>query len=282
MSAVLTKPATDAHQVGISGWSAELNCLFEPGPERTIVRRTHKGPLYMQRPFYPEGSIAHVYILHPPGGVVAGDKLSISVSCIDGGKGLVATPGATKFYRSDGGFATVNQHLETKGGSLEWLPAENIFYAQSKVKLSTTISVSGDDNLVWWEINCFGRQSCLERYAYGSISSTVSLFIDKTLTLREHLLVDNRRPLELSCGMRSNRVTGTMLFARIHKHCIDQVRNILAASVGFTATWLDDVLIVRYLGDSAEDAKLGFSNVWKELRPTRDSSPAVAPRIWAT
>ena len=57
-----------------SGWLAELDLEFVQKRERTILaNKKTRGPLTVQRPFYPESDVCHVYLLHPPGGVVGGD-----------------------------------------------------------------------------------------------------------------------------------------------------------------------------------------------------------------
>ncbi len=44
------------------GWIAELNLNFSRSTEKTFLsKRSHIGPLTIQRPFYPEGEICHVY-----------------------------------------------------------------------------------------------------------------------------------------------------------------------------------------------------------------------------
>jgi urease accessory protein len=50
----------------------------------------------------------------------------------------------------------------------------------------------------------------------------------------------------------------------------------------FSVTQLREVLVCRYLGHSAEQARAGFTDVWRRLRPTLWGVEAVAPRIWAT
>ena len=58
-------------------WPAFLLLEFEKGENKTrMSEMKFKGPLRVQRPFYPEGQVCHVYLLHPPGGLVSGDDLN--------------------------------------------------------------------------------------------------------------------------------------------------------------------------------------------------------------
>ncbi|MGB5651682.1 MAG: urease accessory protein UreD, partial [Sedimenticolaceae bacterium] len=85
---------------------------FRAGPDSTVLaERQRHGPLAVQRPFYPEGGVCHVYLLHPPGGVVGGDVLGIDVKLAQGAQALITTPGATKFYRSAGALARQTQRI---------------------------------------------------------------------------------------------------------------------------------------------------------------------------
>ncbi len=56
-----------------------------------------------------------------------------------------------------------------------------------------------------------------------------------------------------------------------------------AGSSGFVAaTQLRDLVVCRYLGDSAEVAKRLFVRVWSALRPLALGRVACLPRVWAT
>ena len=94
---------------------------------RTILsRRSHRGPLMVQRPFTPEGpELPHVYLLHPPGGIVAGDTLAIDARLGEGCHALLTTPAAAKVYRSRPAADRSRQVQRLSAGpgsSLEWLP----------------------------------------------------------------------------------------------------------------------------------------------------------------
>src|SRR5690349_6561885 len=105
------------------GWQAHLRLRFEngvrphllakgagaAGTRTRLVERRHTGPLIVQRPFYPEGDPCHVYLVHPPGGVVGGDELRIEVDVGAAAHALLTTPAATKFYRCDGRVSSQTQ-----------------------------------------------------------------------------------------------------------------------------------------------------------------------------
>ena len=60
---VLEKPA------GFGRWQGALSLVFENrGGKTYLTHRSHQGPLLVQRPFYPEGPVCHIYLIHPPGG----------------------------------------------------------------------------------------------------------------------------------------------------------------------------------------------------------------------
>ena len=79
-----------------AGWlgrlSLELTCT-EHGTQ--LSRSSHEGPLRIQRVLKPEGNACpHIYLLHPPGGVVGGDRLETSVELGANAQVLLTTPAA--------------------------------------------------------------------------------------------------------------------------------------------------------------------------------------------
>ena len=117
------------------GWQASLALQFCHTPEKTLLHSAHHvGPLTVQRPFYPEGETCHLYLLHPPGGVVGGDRLDITVRLDAKSHALITMPGASKFYRSSGPQARLHQHFYLdEGSTLEWL----LFYPANEEHLDT-------------------------------------------------------------------------------------------------------------------------------------------------
>ena len=99
-------------------WAALLRLELRAAADRTrLVPIERRGPLSVQRPFYPEGEVCHVYLLHPPGGVVGGDRLELCLDLQARAKALFTTPGAAKFYQSAGATAQVRQVFELAAGA---------------------------------------------------------------------------------------------------------------------------------------------------------------------
>jgi urease accessory protein len=128
-----------------AGWQARLELQFQRRRNRTVLtHRAHSGPLLVQRAFYPEtlndslddSQPCHVYIIHPPGGVVSGDELRLDVEVQAQAHALLTTPAAGKFYRRHAQrVARLTQTLQVDGGVLEWMPQENIYYPEAATQL---------------------------------------------------------------------------------------------------------------------------------------------------
>lgn len=105
-------------------WRAELSLDYALSTGRTVARHRHSGPLRVLQSLYPEGdAVCHNVLVHPPGGIVGGDVLDIRVAVGEGAHGLVTTPGATRFYRSEGESCVQQTLLDVAAGArLEWLP----------------------------------------------------------------------------------------------------------------------------------------------------------------
>ena len=101
------------------GWQARLSLgIAHDGRQSRLRERVHEGPLYVQRPFYPEGDLCHVYILHPPGGMVGGDVIQIDISVAEEASALITTPASAKVYKSAGHTSKIHQSLIVEAGAV--------------------------------------------------------------------------------------------------------------------------------------------------------------------
>ncbi|MEH6516049.1 MAG: urease accessory protein UreD [Halioglobus sp.] len=273
------------------GWQAQLDLAYGMRGEKTcLINKQQRGPLTLQRSFYPEGEVCHNYILHPPGGVVGGDSLEINVDAQSGAHALLTTPGAAKFYRSrDKLEATQYQNFAVANGAvLEWLPQQNIFFPGANIKLATRIDIASGGKFAGWEMHCFGRPANDEQFTFGTLHSRTEVRLAGELRMLEQLNTIADETLLSATGLRGMAMQGCFIAAP----CTEQERDLLAQvlhgrngtdyphPIGLTL--VDEILVVRALGDQAEPMHNIFSKLWSTLRGQwLDRSPCV-PRIWAT
>src|SRR3569832_357555 len=99
-------------------WHARLTHQYDSQDSRTVARHAHEGPLRVLQTLYPEGdSIAHNVLVHPPSGIVGGDTLEIRARVGSGAHAFVTTPGAARFYRSEGEAAVQRATLRLDTGA---------------------------------------------------------------------------------------------------------------------------------------------------------------------
>ena len=267
------------------GWHAELELGFEKRPARTVLsRRRRKGPLSVQRAFYPEDDVCHVYLLHPPGGVVGGDRLDIKLHLDAGSHALLTTPGATKFYRSAGETAVQHQVFDIKDNAmLEWLPQENIFFPGSMVKNSLRLNLEGNARAAAWDIQCFGRPVIEEIFDEGYLDNHWQVYRDDRPILIERLRVDKDR-INAKAQLDGHAVSGSFIMTNFDRSLLHAVREktFSGDTERLAVTVIDDLLITRYLGNSTENARRCFAGIWSLLRKSCFNRQAVVPRIWNT
>jgi urease accessory protein len=274
---------TEQHNIA-QGWLASLDLRFEPRPNKTVLaHRQQRGPLAVQRPFYPEHDVCHLYILHPPGGVAGGDQLTIQSEHKTGSDTVITTPGATKFYRSEQQQAKQTQKLIVEeGASLEWLPQETIYFPGAKAYLSTEIELQGSARLIAWETHCLGLPANQQTFASGEVTICLQLHHDQQPVLLEKMTVTPEQ-LNKPTGLRNNPVLSTLIATHATQELLDQVREILADSKELiSATLLDSYLVVRFLGQSTAISRQLFTQIWTLIRPVVMQREPCPPRIWAT
>ncbi len=273
------------------GWEALLELRYELRASKTrLTSKRQLGPLTLQRPFYPEGGTCHSYILHPPGGVVGGDSLTIDIATETGAHCLLTTPGATKFYRSHAqDTAHVSQSIRVApGAAVEWLPQQNIFFSGANVQLSTSINIEPGGKYIGWEINCLGRPANLEIFSSGNMRSSTSVSIGGELRLVERLSIANKQALTASTGMRGLAMQGSFIAAPCNEAHRERMEQILQESTAqeyphpIGLTLVDDVLVVRALGQQTEPLQQLFTCLWTELRQQWLGAAPCIPRIWST
>ncbi|MCW8345851.1 urease accessory protein UreD [Vibrio sp. ZSDZ65] len=280
----------DAHTE--CGWKARLALTFIDRGDKTVLKhRSQQGPLAIQRPLYPEGNPCHSYLLHPPGGVVGGDTLQITVQAHQGAKTLITTPGATKFYRSESKYAKQQQTLHvSKDSRLEWLPQENIFFPDAHVRMDTRVHLETGAQFLGWEMHCFGRPALNEGYSAGHLIGKTEIYLDNQLLLSEGLNVRGDDKDMKSKGLLDYQMMGAVYISIDDDDFYQLVQSLLIniqqeykeGAVLIAASQLDNLLVIRALGNWSEVILDCFQKVWQLTREHWTEECPEPPRIWAT
>ncbi|MDE3011213.1 MAG: urease accessory protein UreD [Pseudomonadota bacterium] len=269
------------------GWDARLELGYQRRGERTVlVHRRHHGPLRVQKPLYPEGEgVCHTLVLHPPAGIVGGDRLALTVALESDAHALLTTPGAAKWYRSGGARAHQQVALRVaERGCVEWLPQEAIVYDGAQARQALKVELARDARFLGLDILCLGRRASGEHFAHGrfGISSSIDQ-LGVPLWREWGTLQGGAAMLAHPTGLRGAPVCATVLAAGIADTTtlVQALRAALPAG-DWSATALPGVLVARWLGQAGEAARHWFAQLWQLLRPALCGRPAQLPRIWST
>lgn len=270
----------------VDGWQALLQLRLQKINNRTyLLPQQRLGPLTVQRPFYPEGGTCHVYLLHPPGGVVGGDKLCLDVDVRAGAHGLITTPGASKFYRSAGKTAKLQQQFNVDSDAvLEFLPQENIYFPATEVSSKIDVNLAASAKYAGWEIHSFGLPANEADLSAGNVQLKTEIKLAGRLLLHDQLKINEIERGRLS-GLQGNRVYGS--FVVVSPMINDELLAALQAiqveqGLSGVSRVEENILVARYLGDSTAAAHNYFRQLWMISRPVALGVEACAPRIWNT
>ena len=270
-------------------WRARLDLELSKSNNRTILsHQKHHGPLQVQKPFYPERSgTCHVYILHPPGGAVGGDRLNIYVHVNSNAHALITTPAAGKFYRSVGPVAKLEQNIKVASkGVLEWFPSENIIFSGARAQIQTKVELAHDSHFIGWEISCLGRPASDEIFSQGELDQRFEVWRDGIPLRIERISLKGGDPaLNAKWGLLGFPVIGSMVCVTDKTELVDSLRKITNASIDqelFSVTQMDGTILCYFLGNSVERARNCFISAWRILRQEVIGHEAVEPRIWRT
>lgn len=290
---------TDSDESG-AGWSARLNLRFEPrevnGAQRTVMtERNHFGPLRILKPLYPEGdAICHAVIVHPPGGIVAGDSLAVDLRVDANAHALATTPGTQKWYRSTGATASAITRLHVADDAhLEWMPQETMVFDGARAKQTLEIMLAPKARFFGWEMLCLGRTTRGERFTTGEFRQSIRLVrADTGAPLwRESMLLMGSDPLMNSpLGFRGLPVAATawivlpdvesgVLSAKVLHSVRAELGDAPLAAASSPETGL---IVIKAMGDAPEAVRNLLIGVWKKIRLQVLAREAILPRIWST
>ena len=272
-------------------WLARLDLDYTLEAERSVARYLHQGPLRILQSLYPEGdAVCHNVLVHPPSGLVGGDTLDMQVTVGAGAHGLVTTPGATRFYRSEAGLATQQVHARLESDArLEWLPLEAIAYNGCDGLNRAVFDLAPGAEMMTWDITALGLPAADMPFVQGTFRQ--HLEIPGVWLERGTLDASDSRLMNSPLGLAGQRCMATLVFAagsamadeRIER-ALACARELLEASelrltAGATSPH-QQVIVLRVLSPVTEPAMQLLRQVWAAWRQEMWALVGTAPRLW--
>jgi urease accessory protein len=291
-----------------TGWKASLSVTLGPAGGRTVVKRLRfEGPLRIQRLFHPETGlpdICHLYLLHPPGGLVTGDLLEQELTLAEGARALVTSPAATKVYRAKAGPGP-NQRVVSRvtlgdGATLEWLPQGTIVFGGARADLSTLFEVGPGARALGCDFVALGRPAAGEGFGSGSLRQLTRVFREGRPLFHELVSLPGGSPLLASpFGLMGRPVMA--LFWALGRPGEPSDEAALKGAMAEMAAWPDfgpgpnapgppvfsatlrrGMLLARALAQTLGEAEDFRARVWSAVRPRLMGREPLAPHIWNT
>ena len=228
--------------------------------------------------------------MHPPGGLVGGDTLDITVRLGSGSHALVTTPGATRFYRSEGPLALQRTCLTLDAGArLEWLPLEALCYNQCHAENHLTMHLAPGAELMGWDITALGLPQANLPFLQGVFQQHIE--VPGVWLERGRLDATDQRLRQSPAGLGGNNclaslflVAGTPWDRNRLERLLELARDVIhqqgAQWAGATSPDAR-LVVVRALTPLTEPATALLRTIRHAWRHELWGLPTCNPRLWA-
>jgi len=274
-------------------WHARLDIDYAVAQRRTVARHVHDGPLRFLQSLYPEGdAICHNVLVHPPGGLVGGDTLDIHIQACGDAQALITTPGATRYYRSEGEPAVQRVHIHLRDRArLEWLPQESIAYDACVAENQLSMALDPQAQIMAWDVTALGLAGAdlpFERGQFLQHLEVSGVWLERGL-----MQAQDHRLMQSPLGLAGLRCMGSLLLASGSKlarpqreAALELARALIDAhplkpTAGVTCP-NDQMVVLRVLAPMAEPVNDLLRKVWLAWRQHFWQLGATVPRIWST
>jgi urease accessory protein len=289
-------------QLSQQNWQGKLHLEFTEDQGATRLAQCQvQAPLKVQRPFYPEGEqVCHCVALHTAGGVVGGDRLSLTLDLHPRAHALLTTAAAGKIYRSNGLVAEQSTRIQVaEAAVLEWFPQEVIVFDGADYRQDLRVELGQGAIWLGWEVTRLGRSARGETFLTGEWRSHTEVWQgDRLLWVDPQWVKGGSAMLTSLHGLAGYPVIASFVLIgrEVSKDLVGKVRSLWygegqeddfslpqtpnpdVAEIGVTR--LMSGLLCRYRGRSTAEARRWFVAVWSLLRQDYLDRPSCKPRVW--
>ena len=273
---------------GVCG-SAEIHFAVRDGLTRLCHLFEHD-PLRVLFPLPELHEPPQAVIVTTSGGLVAGDRIDVTIALGGGAAAHVTGSAAEKIYRSLGRTTEICQTLAAGAGArLEFLPPETILFDGARLRRKTVIDLAADAVFLGGDIVIFGRRARGERFTRGLLHEVWEVRRAGRLIWGDalHLDGDVAKIIEHPACFDGAAGFATLILAapgRDPRQFVNTTRAIqraaAAPAVRTGATAVGGVLVARWLADDEMMLRRAYADVICHLRAEAMGWPRRMPRIW--
>lgn len=267
---------------GSPGKVAALRMGFERRGETTILADLYRrAPLIVHRAIYWDEEIPKmpcVFIITNSGGILQGDRNTISIKVGPMAQAHVTTQSATKIHEMDANYASQIQDVVLEEGAyLEYMPDPIIPHKHTRFVTQTRVSIHESASLLYSEILMSGRKyyGDGERFQYDLFSSTVRAERPdgKELFTERYVIAPHESAVNPIGIMGEFDVLGTAILMTPKKHT-DAIFDRVVTGVNADEQWAagasrlpnDAGLIYKVLGMETQPVRAKIREFWALVR----------------
>ena len=260
------------------GGVTRLRHLYERDPLRVLFPRPEPGE--------PPQAV----IVTTSGGLVAGDRIDVSVALEDGATAHVTASAAEKIYRSLGQTTEINQSMQVGNNAvLEFLPPETILFDSARLRRATTVDLAARGAFFGGDIVIFGRRARGERFTRGLLHEVWEIRREGRLIWGDalHLAEDVGRIIEDPACFDGAAGFATLIWAPADNNLgslLNGARVVQSAAAGDGIkggiSIVNGLLLARWLGFDTLLMRQAYADLACYLRAKALNLPRCLPRLW--
>lgn len=266
---------------------------IEFSPIAGATRLSHlyqRDPLRVLFPVPEPGDAPLAVLVTTSGGLVAGDRLRISLRAKPGAIMHVTTSAAEKVYRSTGATTEIAQSISVgAGGWLEYLPQESILFDGARLRRQTSVDIAAAAGFLGGNILVFGRRARGETFARGLLNERLEVRRGDRLVWGDalHIAGDVAAIMADPACFDSAAACAILVLAPPNDDLarfVEGGRAVLqvAAAPGMRAgvTAVNGIVAARWLASEPVALRRAFVDLACHWRHAAMGLPARLPRLW--
>jgi urease accessory protein len=277
----------------VEGGAAEIGFTASGGATR-LAHLYQRNPLRVLFPAPEPGDARLAVLLTTSGGLVAGDRLSVSVSLEPGAVAHVTAAAAEKIYRSTGATTEIALTLSVAPGAwLECLPPETIMFDGARLRRRTAIMLAPGAGFLGGGILVFGRRARGEAFTHGMLHERCEVYRDGVLVWGDALHLDDGFAGDVAALIAdpacfdnaAGCATLILMSPRDEtRRLVEDARTVQRRSLGCGlragVTAVGGLVVARWLGPDPLALRRAFADLACHLRQAAMGLPARLPRLW--